>query len=734
MADDAQTRRLATIVALDVAGYSARTEADEARTTAEVAALRKVIEGIAAKHGGRVFNTAGDGFMLEFGSSLAAVEAAFALAETCEPKVRVGVHLGDVIVQSSGDLLGHGVNVAARLMAMSDPGGALVSAAVRQTIRGPLAERLQSRGLHKLSKMTEAIEAFVLKSASGTPPAPDVFLAFAREDHAAAAKFAAAFERAGLSASWDMPSRSGDAIDEVTERALKAAKAVVVLWSKNSVESRWIRSEATLADRNKTLVPCMIEPCERPIMFELAQTAELSHWQGDASDEAWVALLTDVRRLVAKEVATVAVPTAPPPAQAVAVSTQSATRMARPVLAVLPFINRSGLKEDDIFAFGMVEDIIDALSLSRTIRVLSSGATAAYRKNAVDIVEIARKSNVRYLLEGNIRRVGKTLRVTAQLIDATDGTILWTQRFDRPLSELAALQEDLVVEVASNLGSQISRLEMERALKKPRDLTAWEASLRSTVAATRGDWVRAISEGERAVAVAPDSAAAHATLAFALSGMVAARPAEPQWRERSHQHIARALELDASNPTVHLWVGWSYAWCCQPEEGLPYLEQAVRARPTNAVARHGLGSAYILLNRNEEALAEWETAERLAPNSPNQYNLSTFIGAALLKLGNLEAALERFEHASRLVPTFSMAHLFGALTLKRLGRSEAALAEMSRAMGIDPDPTAGRADLRFFLELWWQNHPDLPVMLNALQDLQDLWNATATDPLRPMSQ
>jgi class 3 adenylate cyclase len=87
MPDDPLSRRLTTIVALDVAGYSARTEADEARTTAEVAALRRVIEGIATAQGGRVFNTAGDGFMLEFGSSLAAVEAAFALADECEPKV-----------------------------------------------------------------------------------------------------------------------------------------------------------------------------------------------------------------------------------------------------------------------------------------------------------------------------------------------------------------------------------------------------------------------------------------------------------------------------------------------------------------------------------------------------------------------------------------------------------------------------------------------------------------------
>jgi class 3 adenylate cyclase len=86
MPDDPLSRRLTTIVALDVAGYSARTEADEARTTAEVAALRRVIEGIATARGGRVFNTAGDGFMLEFGSSLAAVEAALALADQCEPK------------------------------------------------------------------------------------------------------------------------------------------------------------------------------------------------------------------------------------------------------------------------------------------------------------------------------------------------------------------------------------------------------------------------------------------------------------------------------------------------------------------------------------------------------------------------------------------------------------------------------------------------------------------------
>lgn len=168
MANDFTTRKLATIVALDVAGYSARAEIDEARTTAEAAALRKVIEAIVASHGGRIFNTAGDGFMLEFGSSPSGVEAAFALAETCEPRVRVGVHLGDVMVQPNGDLLGHGVNVAARLMARSEPGSGLVSGAVRQAIRGPVAERLVPRGTLQLDKMAEVIEAFALHAGAPT--------------------------------------------------------------------------------------------------------------------------------------------------------------------------------------------------------------------------------------------------------------------------------------------------------------------------------------------------------------------------------------------------------------------------------------------------------------------------------------------------------------------------------------------------------------------------------------
>ena len=120
---------------------------------------------------------------------------------------------------------------------------------------------------------------------------PDIFLSYNRDDALIARRFAEGFERQGFTVWWDATLRSGEAYDEVTERALADAKAVVVLWSAQSVNSRWVRAEATEAARNKTLVPVMIEPCKRPIMFELTQTADLSGWSGDVGDTRWQAFV-----------------------------------------------------------------------------------------------------------------------------------------------------------------------------------------------------------------------------------------------------------------------------------------------------------------------------------------------------------------------------------------------------------------------------------------------------------
>ena len=137
--------------------------------------------------------------------------------------------------------------------------------------------RVDLRLISRQSRLDPAPPSrYSVTQALGVTGIPDIFLSYNREDQAVARRFAEAFEGEGFTVWWDTTLRADEAYDEVTETALRTARAVVVLWSPRSVVSRWVRAEATLADRNKTLVPCTIEPCDRPIMFELTQTAELT--------------------------------------------------------------------------------------------------------------------------------------------------------------------------------------------------------------------------------------------------------------------------------------------------------------------------------------------------------------------------------------------------------------------------------------------------------------------------
>ncbi len=522
----------------------------------------------------------------------------------------------------------------------------------------------------------------------------DIFLSYNREDQAVARRFAEAFEREGLKVWWDATLRSGEAYDQVTERALRSAKAVVVLWSRRSVESRWVRAEATLADRNKTLVPAMIEPCDRPIMFELTQTADLSHWKGAANDPAWLSFLADVRQFVqrnrsATDGATrTPAPAAPPAPARVSSAAQVAAaahappaahvpvgeRGDAPSLAVMPFANRSGLPEDDVFSIGMVEDVIDALSRGVYVRVLASAATARFRTSAVpDLQAMSRELGVRYILEGNVRRAGANLRVTAQLLDAATGAILWTQRFERPLAELAALQEELVLEVATQLGAQVHRIEMERALKKPGDLTAWEALMRA-IAALRllkvANMAACAEEARRAVTIAPDYGLAHAVLAMASALHYVATAPEDAGRIRAiRDHIDSALQLDPDNPLVLAYLSLALAWIGDPDDAWRHADRAVRLNSSAAMVHLSAGVACLYLNRPDEALAHLDADIKASPGAPlNSFN-SDYQGCAHVLAGRWAQAIAAFDHALATYPDNALALVIKAIVLQKGGHT-----------------------------------------------------------------
>ena len=544
---------------------------------------------------------------------------------------------------------------------------------------------------------------------------PDIFLSYTHEDAATAKRFADGFAAEGLSVWWDTALCSGEAYDEVTEAALRGAKAVVVLWSPRSVVSRWVRAEATIADRNKTLVPVMIESCERPIMFELTQTAELGHWRGEAGDKAWTAFVSDVREFVDTEAPVSAPNTAPATPATVEETLKPGQSGDAPSLAVLPFTNRSALAEDEVFAEGMVEDVISALSQGVNVRVLGSTTTANLSRAAIsDLAGVGRQLGVRYFLEGNVRRVGASLRVTTQLLEAASGEIIWTERFDRPLSELAELQENLVLEIASRLDVQVYDREIARILKKPSDITAWEAVSRAVSAYRKYDaasLARAMEEAVRAVAIAPDYGLAHSMLAVALATTYLASADDPALVQRVRESVERALAMAPDDALTLGLVGLALADIGDPEEGVRHARRAVQKAPGSGLLHFFYGTALGMQNRPLEALKPLETAERLMPGSHLMFWVQSYRALSLHALGRWEEADFFNDQSIELYPTFGFFHIFKARLSMLLGREEGTrqLVATARRMGWD----------LALAETWWRRNyscnpelvaADLPVV------------------------
>jgi adenylate cyclase len=520
----------------------------------------------------------------------------------------------------------------------------------------------------------------------------EVFISYAREDAETARRFAHAFQDAGLSVWWDDALRSGEIFDESIERALRAARAVVVLWSSGSVASRWVRAEATLADRNRTLVPVTIEACQRPIIFELTQTADLTHWHGDVADKAWQGLLADVRRLVDAQ-ATPRVGQSVADTAAVAVQGAGSGQPTKPGVIILPFVNMSGDPEQEYFSDGVTEDIITDLGRVSALSVASRNSAFSYKGKTVAPAQLARALGVTHVLEGSVRKSGNRVRITAQLLEAATDKQVWAERYDRTLDDIFAIQDDISKAIVAAL--RLKLLPEERAAIEQRSTTNSEAYELFLMA--RG-FQRKGSERlkpvivricRRVVELDPGFAKGWALMSLAESEL-SQRGVQGYSTEAARASAERAIAADASIAEGHAALAEAMLRGLldrSPTDQV--LETALRLDPNCFEAQTIAGAAAIGRRNYTKAIEHLERAIELDPDA---YWPAGMVVQAYEALGEREATLAaerrsmaRCEKILADEPDHSGALGFLVTSLAALGQVDRARAWTSRALLFDPD-------------------------------------------------
>jgi TolB-like protein/class 3 adenylate cyclase len=348
----AEQRKLAAILAADVVGYSRLAGADEDRTLARLRALRSdLVDPTIAVHGGRVVKRTGDGALVEFRSVVNAVRCAIEVQTAMVERnaglpperrieFRVGIHLGDVVEESDGDLMGDGVNIAARLEGVAKPGSICLSEDAYRQVRSRLDLAITDLGETPLKNIAEPIRVYALEI--------------------------------GLTAS--SQSKSAAPAGLATQRSLPE----------------------------------------------------------------------------------------------------------KPSVAVLPFQNMSGDAEQDYFADGMVEDIITGLARMKWLFVIARNSSFVYKGKSIDVKQVGRELGVRYVLEGSVRKAANRVRITGQLIEAESGAHLWAERYDRPLDDNFALQDEITLSVVGAIEPSLRQAEIERVKRKrPNSLDAYDLVLKA---------------------------------------------------------------------------------------------------------------------------------------------------------------------------------------------------------------------------------------------------------------
>ncbi|MEZ2132859.1 MULTISPECIES: adenylate/guanylate cyclase domain-containing protein [unclassified Sinorhizobium] len=405
----------------------------------------------------------------------------------------------------------------------------------------------------------------------------------------------------------------------------------------------------------------------------------------------------------------------PDVAHAIASAENSSSGRRRPSIAVLPFVNRSNVAEQEHFSDGFTDELIATLARCRWLLVAARNSSFSYKDKPIDIRQVAEDLEVKYVLEGSVRRSGNRIRITAQLLNGADGALLWAERYDGTLEDVFELQDKIAGQITGTIEPELGNIEFA-ALRghMSADMGAWEIYLKGLwhlYMFTLEDLRIARDLLERAIAMDPSFAQAYARLAYVHIQLGWYGPMEER-AARIADAITlaeRAILLDEGEPAAYLALGRAQALNGEPERGIDNLRNALKLNPSFAQAHFALGQALCYVTRPEEGILEIKEAFRLSPRDPHLWTFYNMLAIAHYQTDSLDEATEAARASLRQANTTFWPAMVLATILGRQGKAAEARSAINELLRLRPAMTLNDARREFYFG-------DIPAMPESFVD------------------
>ncbi len=357
-------------------------------------------------------------------------------------------------------------------------------------------------------------------------------------------------------------------------------------------------------------------------------------------------------------------------------------------IAVLPFENISSDSEQEYFSDGITEDIITSLSKLSQLMVIARNSSFTYKGRATRVQQVGKELGVRYVIEGSVRKAGNRVRITAQLIDCATGGHLWAERYDRDLTDIFVVQDEVTAEIVAAMEVTLTTDDQRRLVSKGTDnLEAYDCFLRA-----REQWWRLSKEGnsnaeamlERAIKLDPEFSKPYAWLSFVhlyeyIGGW---RSGSKRFLDQSCALAQKAVKLDETDSEAHSALGAACLWNREHERATTEYERAIALDPNNAQAHVELGWVLHYSGRSAEAIEPINWGMRLDPHYPDF--CLYFLAQVYFRLGQFDEAIRLLKRRIIRKPDTDISRVLLAATYGHLGRTDDAKAQWADALAVNP--------------------------------------------------